>query len=286
MYDEANSTSAQEQQLIDGMSAVECDSTEIDFSPPEHLHVSIHRAFTLEQSEPRPLYFAYGSNLSHTQMRKRCTANPDVSAKPVGIARLDNWRWFICGRGYANVLPLETNGIGGVNGDAKPTSSSTLGKQEQTEYDNKAVVWGVLYEMTAEDGRTLDTYEGVDCSRPKASPNHPYDQLTRPYEQGDGEYNKWYAPVTVTKWLDEDHRKKVHGFHNTITGADGTVGFVGGDHALQRVLVYVDEHHTKASTPKEEYIARMNRGIRESVELGIPKDWVDEIIRKYIPEGP
>lgn len=45
---------------------------------------------------PRPLYFAYGSNLSFTQMRIRCRHNPDLSSKPVAIARLDHWRWMIC----------------------------------------------------------------------------------------------------------------------------------------------------------------------------------------------
>ncbi|KAK2754722.1 hypothetical protein FQN54_006855 [Arachnomyces sp. PD_36] len=274
MLDDTNQTSIQEQQLIDGVTTIECASTEDEFSHPEHLRVSVHHAFTLEQSNPRTLYFAFGSNLSYTQMRKRCTSDPEISAKPVGIARLDNWRWIICGRGYANVLPPSVNGCDGTDGTAN----------SQSDEDDKDVVWGVLYDMTPEDLRTLDMYEGIDRSAPKTSPDHPCDSISRPYEQGNGDYNKWNVLVTVTKWLDEDHRKKYHGYSNTITGADGTVGFVGGDHAQQRVLVYVDEHHTEEGPPKEEYIVRMNRAIRESVELGIPKDWIDKVMRRSIPE--
>lgn len=268
MLDDAKPTSVQEQQLIDGMTAIDCEESQA--SQPEHIRVSVHHAFTLEQSNPRTLYFAYGSNLSYSQMQKRCTSEPEISAKPVGIARLDNWRWIICGRGYANVLPPQVNGCDGT--------------EVTTDEDSKDVVWGVLYDMTPEDLQTLDMYEGVDHSRPRASPDHPIDPTTRPYEQGKGHYNKWNVLVTVTKWLDEDHRKKYHGFHNTITGADGTVGFVGGDHAQQRVLVYVDEHHTEEGPPKKEYITRMNRAVGESVELGIPKDWIENVVRKSIPK--
>src|SRR5690606_3390878 len=102
--DDTNSTSVPEQQLIDGMSAIDCDPQEAQISNTDPLRVSVHHAFTLEQSQPRTLYFAYGSNLSYTQMRKRCSSDPEISAKPVGIARLDNWRWIVCARGYANVI--------------------------------------------------------------------------------------------------------------------------------------------------------------------------------------
>lgn len=275
MLDDANPASVQDQQLVDGMTAVDHEETII--SQPEHIRVSVHHAFTLEQCNPRTLYFAYGSNLSHSQMYKRCSSDPEISAKPVGIAKLDNWRWIVCGRGYANVLPPSMNGCDGIDGNADL-------QQDPVDEDNKDVIWGVLYDMTPEDLRTLDRYEGVDRSRPKASPDHPFDPTTRLYEQGDGDYNKWNVVVTVTKWLDEDHRRKYHGFRNTITGADGAVGVVGGDNTQQRVLVYVDEHHTKEGPPKEEYIVRMNRAVRESVELGIPKDWTENVIRKFIPE--
>lgn len=48
------------------------------------------------------LYFAYGSNLWHTQMAERCPA-----ASPLGRATLDGYDVMIMGRGYATIVPRE-----------------------------------------------------------------------------------------------------------------------------------------------------------------------------------
>ncbi len=73
------------------------------------------------------LYFAYGSNMSRAQMRRRCPA-----ARAVGAASLDGWRFAINARGTATIRPAP--------GD---------------------VVHGVLWRMTARDVATLDVFEGV-----------------------------------------------------------------------------------------------------------------------------
>ena len=72
-------------------------------------------------------YFAYGSNLSLGQMAKRCPAS-----RPAGRARLDGWRFRIMARGYATVVP-----------------------------EPGAAVHGLLWNLTPDDERTLDAYEGV-----------------------------------------------------------------------------------------------------------------------------
>lgn len=200
----------------------------------------------------RALYFAYGSNLSYSQMRLRCKYDPEQSGKPLAVARLDHWRWLICERGYANVIPPKDLRVWRqVSGEDKVPVS---GRED--------AVFGLLYDMTPEDEYLLDGYEGVDHRSPRTSPHSPIDPRIRPREQGDGDYNKWYVPATITKWLgDAGEREKA------IT-----------------VLVYVDEQHVRLGPPKHEYIGRMNRGIRESVALGLPKDWVDDVIRKAIPK--
>jgi len=50
------------------------------------------------------------------------------------------------------------------------------------------------------------------------------------------------------------------------------------------VLVYIDRHRTVDDTPKQEYIHRMNMGIKDALRKGVPEGYVDEIIRKFIPE--
>jgi hypothetical protein len=207
----------------------------------------------------RPMYFAYGSNLSYSQMKRRCANHPEKSAKPVAIARLDKWRWFICENGYANVMPPKALRVSssGLQGENVPVS----GKED--------AVFGILYDMTIDDEDLLDMYEGVDDEAADAPPDGKVDRKIRPKEQGDGSYNKWYVPVIVTKWLDGRDEEEKH----------------GGKQQQQQtptVLVYIDERHVRVGPPKTEYIARMDRAVRESVELGLPNDWAESVIRKFV----
>lgn len=57
----------------------------------------------------RILYFAYGSNMSPSQMARRCPG-----AQPVDRAVLADWRLIITHRGSANIVPergAETHGV-------------------------------------------------------------------------------------------------------------------------------------------------------------------------------
>ncbi|KAE8133955.1 hypothetical protein BDV38DRAFT_172639 [Aspergillus pseudotamarii] len=217
-------------------------------------HPSDNSTTTPQQTKPRPLYFAYGSNLSFTQMRLRCTYYPDLSSKPVAIARLDHWRWLICQAGYANVIPPAELRVGREADDGEDVPVSG---------DDDAV-YGVLYEMDIEDERLLDGYEGIDWSALPSRATHKVPAHIRPTEQGHGDYNKWYVPATVTMWLDEGQKKR-------------------REHGVIETLVYVDEERVRVGPPKDEYIPRMNRAIREAESLGFPKKWADEVMRKSIP---
>ncbi|RHZ53363.1 gamma-glutamylcyclotransferase family protein [Aspergillus thermomutatus] len=211
----------------------------------------------------RPLYFAYGSNLSFTQMRLRCTHNPTLSSKPVAIARLDHWRWMICQAGYANVLPPAELRIGRQfsEGGEVPVSGS------------EDAVFGVLYEMDPADELLLDGYEGVDHAAGPSRVGGKVSVEIRPREQGVGDYNKWYLPATVTRWLDEEQRVL----------RMGAAAVAGSAPQVTTVLVYVDEERVRLGYPKDEYIPRMNRAIREAESIGFPKHWANEVMRKSIP---
>lgn len=56
--------------------------------------------------EPKKYYFAYGSNLAHTQMARRCPS----AGSPVGVALLRGWKWIINERGYANIVEVDDDG--------------------------------------------------------------------------------------------------------------------------------------------------------------------------------
>lgn len=210
-------------------------------------------------SDPKtPLYFAYGSNLSPTQMRMRCEFHPGFSAKPVALARLDGWRWFICQQGYANVYPPA-----GLRVRETKDEGEDSGEKAIPQSGDEDTVYGVLYEMAADDERLLDGYEGVDHDA-GASVSTMMDGAVRPTEQGSGDYNKWYLPAEVTKWLDEGQRE------------------LRGSESMQTVLVYVDESSLRVGPPNEEYIPRMDRAIREAIELGFPEKWATEVMRKFV----
>lgn len=52
-----------------------------------------------------------------------------------------------------------------------------------------------------------------------------------------------------------------------------------------KVLVYVDEYRTTEGPIRENYIGRMNRGIKEAVALGLSKQWVEKVVRPQVPDG-
>lgn len=93
---------------------------------------------TMPQPNEGTLYFGYGSNLWKSQMLSRCP-----TSEYLGIARLDNYRWIINDRGYANVVST-------VNGTT-----------------SKEVVWGLVYRLQKSDEEHLDINEGVPVHHPQ-----------------------------------------------------------------------------------------------------------------------
>ncbi|KIX95483.1 uncharacterized protein Z520_08603 [Fonsecaea multimorphosa CBS 102226] len=219
-------------------------------------------------SKTGTFYFAYGSNLSAYQMSLRLPHSPS-SSEPVGIARLDSHAWIICERGYANVVALpESNAASDHN-----------------------TVWGVVYNMHPVDEARLDMYEGHNEARnpkPEINPD-PETQVVKQYLQGGWDYNKHYLPITVTKWLKDPAE---YGISMSSSSNSSSSDMVNGADTMGsyppttiRALVYVDEFRTTPGKIVQEYIGRMNRGIDESVKLGLPHNWVKNIMRRFIPEG-
>lgn len=51
-----------------------------------------------------------------------------------------------------------------------------------------------------------------------------------------------------------------------------------------RVLVYISLVHVVDSNPREEYIERINRGLKDAAALGMEDDYIQNRIRPFIPE--
>ena len=155
-------------------------------------------------------YFGYGSNLWLHQMSLRCP-----SSTYIGVARLQNYRWIINSRGYANIIASST-----------PTDE----------------VYGFVYTLTSTDEDRLDINEGVPYAYTKEILKAEFwslDSLLSDLPQGGNEVD---------------------------------------------LLVYIDRNRTEADKPKQEYIYRMNMGIADALSKGVPKDYIDQVLRKFIPE--
>lgn len=50
------------------------------------------------------------------------------------------------------------------------------------------------------------------------------------------------------------------------------------------MLVYINRQLTTPSDSKQEYIHRMNMGIKDALEAGVPRAYVDKVIREFIPD--
>jgi gamma-glutamylcyclotransferase len=114
-------------------------------------------------------------------------------------------RWIINDRGYANIIPSP--------GD---------------------IVYGLVFELTASDERSLDIYESA--------------------------YEKLYIPIDLVPKNDAVNRRSVES------------------------LIYVDVKKKREGEPVEEYIYRMNMGIRDALKEGIPAGYIKKYLRPFIPE--
>lgn len=49
------------------------------------------------------------------------------------------------------------------------------------------------------------------------------------------------------------------------------------------MLIYIDRLRVVPAKPRLEYIQRMNRGIEDALEKGVPGWWVEKVVRGFIP---
>lgn len=61
-------------------------------------------------------------------------------------------------------------------------------------------------------------------------------------------------------------------------------GCESGKGKKEEVLLYIDRKRMVEDQPREEYVGRMNMGIRDAVERGVPRGYVEGVLRRFIPE--
>ncbi|KAI1739164.1 hypothetical protein F4680DRAFT_149665 [Xylaria scruposa] len=218
------------------------------------------------------LYFAYGSNLSTTQMRNRCP-----SSTPIGLAHLTGWTWIINERGYANIVQNEYKSSPQirVTEDQDETNEGRGSSWDQPwEIVQGPGVYGLVYRLHPDDEETLDRCEGVGYAYEREMLDVVWvDASNSGAGQGSSSVTTGGSVETRSIQPTEKTEKQSHG---------GTASIVLGENI--QVLAYIDFQRITSSIPKKEYVGRMNLGIKEATEQwGLPHAYVDKVIRPYIP---
>ncbi|KAK1758553.1 gamma-glutamylcyclotransferase [Echria macrotheca] len=138
-------------------------------------------------------------------------------------------------------------GVGRLRGYKWMINSRGYANVAGTESDAD-VVWGLIYELPPADEARLDINEGV-----------PYAYEKRMIEVEF--WDKGTLPVDNTTMPPPPPKRVVE------------------------MLVYIDfvRRDGDGNKPQPEYVHRMNEGIRDALREGVPRDYIDSVLRKYIP---
>ncbi|KAF4984270.1 hypothetical protein FZEAL_482 [Fusarium zealandicum] len=135
-------------------------------------------------------------------------------------------------------------------------------------------VEGLVFEINARDEARLDVNEGVSKNA----------------------YQKCYLPVMLKRAEASLYRRPVSWIVNNGGPAQARhLPRPGGaqrrplnhePHWEQNVLVYISPQYIVDSSPKEEYINRINLGLVDAGVLGLADDYISNCIRPFIPAPP
>ncbi|KAI0454912.1 hypothetical protein F5B21DRAFT_224002 [Xylaria acuta] len=221
--------------------------------------------------EKARLYFAYGSNLSTTQMQDRCPYST-----PIGLAHLVGWTWIINERGYANIVPNRYE-ISSQTPDTEDQVEANDGYDSSWDQPLKVVpgtgVYGLVYQLDPDDEERLDRYEGVGFAYEREMLDAVWADVSDSNAGQVSSIATGASLKTETTQPTGEIEKRPH---------EETTSRVPGENF--QALVYIDFQRITPSDPKDEYVGRMNVGIQEASEQwGLPHAYVDEVIRPYIP---
>lgn len=159
-------------------------------------------------TQPR-YYFAYGSNLSPTQMALRCP-----SSEPVGLAHLPGYAFIINARRYANVVPEDAAAAPGVYGvlyDLHPDDEAVLDRCEgvpfayQKEMITVTVVTTTSAAPSLEEHSSIPALVYVDRARQTGAAPWPeyVDRMKRGVDEATARFGlpAGYVDAVIRKWI-------------------------------------------------------------------------------------
>lgn len=145
-------------------------------------------------------------------------------------------------------------------------------KGKEGDYRNQ--VWGMMYSLEEEDEKLLDEREGVPVAYRKewiecefwTVPEAAAASASSSREEEEEEVGKNEEDTTTAE-------KKKKRKPADITKRPGK----------EKMLVYINREMTDEGEIRKEYISRMNCGIKDAVKEGLPREYVEQVLRRWIP---
>lgn len=167
-------------------------------------------------------------------------------------------------RGFANIVEVDSH----KEGDGEKEE-----KGKEGDYRNE--VWGMMYSLEEKDEKLLDEREGVpvayrkewiECEFWTVPEDAASSSSSASSRGGEEEVGKNEEDTTTAE--NKKKRKPAD-----ITKRPGK----------EKMLVYINREMTDEGEIRKEYISRMNCGIKDAVKEGLPREYVEQVLRRWIP---
>lgn len=175
--------------------------------------------------------------------------------------RLKGFQWIIYQRGFANIVEVDGHK---EEGDEKEE------KGKKGDYGNE--VWGMMYSLEENDEKLLDEREGVPVAYRKEWIECEFWTVPEAAAAASASLSREeeVSKEDVKKEVDEEKKKRKPA---DITKRPGK----------EKMLVYINREMTDEGEIRKEYISRMNCGIKDAVKEGLPREYVEQVLRRWIP---
>lgn len=169
-------------------------------------------------------------------------------------------------RGFANIVEVDSY---------KEEGGEKEEKGKEGDYRNE--VWGMMYSLEEEDEKLLDEREGVPVA----------------YRKEWIECEFWTVPEAAASSSSsssssrEEEEEEVGKNEEDTTTAEKKKKRKPADitkrPGKEKMLVYINREMTDEGEIRKEYISRMNCGIKDAVKEGLPREYVEQVLRRWIP---
>lgn len=210
-------------------------------------------------SKTGTLLFAYGPDLSPAHFDSKCDLTHPSSSRPVALAKLTGWRWFVSARGTPNIFPLGTAGI--YNDDGR------LRKRQRSSDAN--IVYGLVYHVHVEDENKVDVFNGYKEHGPVNTALDSKTVETTPFLQGHNLANKRYERLEVVAWLTDPLAEHI----NVVRDALSVI-----------CLIYVDgsSQGLRPGRLWDDQVRSISRSVTGAVRnYGLSRQWVESVMGMY-----